>query len=363
MKRKNWDDWLKILTKANVELIGTFDKVKQNYNFKCLTCNNQWNTYLPCVTSSFNKFGFNPCPKCAFDRKTSETRLNNIQKINDLGYLILGIYDPNITGVHNKLLVHRLKCGHEFSPKINNLLSGKSICPVCNTIRKKSQMIGWNKQRAIPEHRLSEWEKYKKLVGYYTNKNYQYYKNKINPDNLTRGRCGSHGAYQLDHIVPISWCFKHGVPAMTSGHQDNLQMITWLQNIQYKDKLKLDNIPDILFEYVNNPIKTEHLIVITNIERIKQTNELNKQKIIEYFNVKPLQTAKTIADELKISYGFTVNIIRCYCRTVKYSKYSKLEIENILRLSENYNGREISDQLNIPVVTINKFIKKYKKFI
>jgi len=52
-----------------------------------------------------------------------------------------------------------------------------------------------------------------------------------------RGRSGIEGAYQLDHIYPISLGFINDIPAEEIGHINNLQMIPWLENARKSNKL------------------------------------------------------------------------------------------------------------------------------
>ena len=46
-----------------------------------------------------------------------------------------------------------------------------------------------------------------------------------------RGLCGVDGAYQLDHIIPVSRGYEQGIPAKTIGCIDNLQIIPWRDNL------------------------------------------------------------------------------------------------------------------------------------
>jgi hypothetical protein len=47
-----------------------------------------------------------------------------------------------------------------------------------------------------------------------------------------RGRAGTPGAYQLDHIVSVHEGFKRSHPVRTIGHINNLRMIPWLDNVK-----------------------------------------------------------------------------------------------------------------------------------
>jgi hypothetical protein len=46
-----------------------------------------------------------------------------------------------------------------------------------------------------------------------------------------RGMCGVDGAYQLDHIIPISYGFDNNIPPEVIGGITNLQFIPWKDNL------------------------------------------------------------------------------------------------------------------------------------
>jgi hypothetical protein len=95
-----------------------------------------------------------------------------------------------------------------------------------------------------------EWNGYKRTVYVATGKTYRKHHKIINPEGLKRGLAGTVGAYHLDHIVPVRWCFDHGVPPELCAHHTNLQMLGWMDNVVARDHLKEDlNMPEILKEY------------------------------------------------------------------------------------------------------------------
>ena len=81
-------------------------------------------------------------------------------------------------------------------------------------------------------HNSPDFVKYKKLVSYYTEKNYKNNKDKINPYNYQRTLCGVDNGYQLDHIVSIKNGFDSGTLPIIIGGVENLQMLTWQENNQ-----------------------------------------------------------------------------------------------------------------------------------
>ena len=47
----------------------------------------------------------------------------------------------------------------------------------------------------------------------------------LNPHGHKLGRSGAAGAYQLDHIVPVSVCWEHRVPEENASSLRNLQVV------------------------------------------------------------------------------------------------------------------------------------------
>jgi hypothetical protein len=54
-----------------------------------------------------------------------------------------------------------------------------------------------------------------------------------------RGLCGIEGAYQLDHIIPVSVGYEKNIPAEKIGDISNLQIIPWKDNL-LKSNLSLE---------------------------------------------------------------------------------------------------------------------------
>jgi hypothetical protein len=53
---------------------------------------------------------------------------------------------------------------------------------------------------------------------------------------------GVAGAYQLDHIVPISTCWEFEVPEVSASDTRNLQVIPWLVNLSRGSGIGLEDL-------------------------------------------------------------------------------------------------------------------------
>lgn len=84
----------------------------------------------------------------------------------------------------------------------------------------------------------SNFRKYRNRVAVRSRKNYLKYKNIINPNNYRLGRAGVKGAYHVDHIMSVRIGFEKGISVEKLAHQNNLQVLPWLENIRKYDGKK-----------------------------------------------------------------------------------------------------------------------------
>ena len=87
----------------------------------------------------------------------------------------------------------------------------------------------------------SNFGKYRNRVAVRSRKNYFKYKNIINPNNHRLGRAGVKGAYHVDHIMSVRMGFEKGISVEKIAHQNNLQVLPWLENIRKYDGKKISN--------------------------------------------------------------------------------------------------------------------------
>lgn len=219
--------------------------------FKCLICDNEWQT-TPQVVSKANEKGFNGCPKCKQIRNYSE-----LQAANKASLKPHIIPDPSWDGNRNfargKVKFTNTICGHEFSTYPNYVLRGKTECTVCGEYERVEELKNRNKRRRTAQN-YDAWMEYKNRVGYLTRKTYYTNLVALNPNNYPIGLCGSVGSYQIDHIVPKSVAYRLDIPEDLISHVDNLQVIPWEENRQKGAKLEFipsifDAYRDIIIEY------------------------------------------------------------------------------------------------------------------
>jgi hypothetical protein len=108
----------------------------------------------------------------------------------------------------------------------------------------KNSQIPWNKgiKKQEPPEILaredvaySDFRKYRNRVSVRTRKCYEQHKVELNPNNLPMGKCGVTGAHQIDHIISVRLGFEQGIPIEQISSKENLQIITWEENIKKYD--------------------------------------------------------------------------------------------------------------------------------
>lgn len=246
------DTYVLKLASIGLSLLEPFHGAKAHHKLQCKTCAHIWNATPISKLQSHKKYGGNGCPICTANKKAiklKDIRSVAIQAIESKGFTILSEYDGQQTTTQ-KIEVRNIFCGHEFWSAPGNLLHNEVQCPTCNTERKKANFQKWGKERqSVYLITASEWQKYKSSVYSITRQSYQQHKAYINPLRLPTGRAGTTGAYHLDHIVSVRYCYEHSIPAEVCGHPQNLQMLPWEINLSHKDKLK-DCVPPIFHRYI-----------------------------------------------------------------------------------------------------------------
>lgn len=121
-------------------------------------------------------------------------------------------------------------------------------------------IAGWSnkdisKETGIPERSVKAWKyrfgilkvnntpeykKYSRRVRFLTEKVYAKYYGIINPDNKPRTLCGVPGGYQLDHKKSIRYCYDNGYSIEDCASVENLQIITWEENLKKRPYNKKD---------------------------------------------------------------------------------------------------------------------------
>lgn len=168
------------------------------------------------------------------------TRQANLQTIKDRGLELISDWDGRrAIGAKSAPLLVTVRnptCGHVFTSTAVNLLSRGITCAVCGKRERAKAINAWSKQNSEEWQKTADvWKRYRADVTRHTRVTYRDNKQLINPRDLPTGRAGTKGAYHLDHIVPVRWCFERNVPANLVADVSNLQMLRWRENISKRN--------------------------------------------------------------------------------------------------------------------------------
>ena len=249
------------LLNIGVRICGEFKGAKLQHTLECLNCKHTWEATPISKMQTYKKWNVNGCPACHTARENSRkilSRGKNINKVKNRGLEILSEWNGQIvTGTPNESIpvqvdLRNIKCGHTFTTDSKNLITRNVTCPICAQQLKTKNLNDSSKQRS--DHwalSAPEWKRYRSEVTKLTKIAYTKHKDAINPNNLPTGRAGTEGAYHLDHIVPVRYCFDNNIPVTVCAHWSNLQMLGWRDNVGSRDKLKEGvNVPEIFHPFI-----------------------------------------------------------------------------------------------------------------
>ena len=96
----------------------------------------------------------------------------------------------------------------------------------CTRMTRSGENHGrWNPDKG-------KFKEYANQVRYLTEKNYNKYKEMINPNNLPRMPNGTINGYQLDHIISVKKGFEDNISPAVIASPSNLQTLPWHINRQ-----------------------------------------------------------------------------------------------------------------------------------
>lgn len=287
-----------LLQENQIKLLEPFKGAKQHHLMECLICNHIW-TATPISkrqTLKLNKVS--GCPNCNNIKREKEFEIHRQTHLHELSNRGIIILSPNYDGrlrldykkklKDEKILVKNIHCGHEFLVTPLNLIQSTVICGICGPKNRIAPLTRWSKANSAKwKETASEWQQYKSLVGSLTRENYKRFKQTINPQNFPRNKAGINGAYHLDHIVPIRFCFNNKIPAEICADPSNLQMLNWQANVGSRDHIK-GTIPSIFFQYIDptNRIKEQMAFIQQEVFPNSQTFVRIGNSVVNLFDEK-----------------------------------------------------------------------------
>lgn len=143
-----------------------------------------------------------------------------------------------IKGIHGKIEVRNRVCDHVFLVKVGNILDGATVCGVCGPTKRAAIALKGYVDKYGRTYDITKWADYKREVWVLTNLYYKANVHKLNPMGLPRRRAGSHpDAVNLDHLIPMIYCFKNKLPIEFAADPENIRMIPAVENLSKKQTM------------------------------------------------------------------------------------------------------------------------------
>jgi hypothetical protein len=109
----------------------------------------------------------------------------------------------------------------------------------CKAAKKKRRR---SRDPEIQQRLLEEVMRYADTVRRLSRANLRKYPEILNPHGHKLGRSGVAGAYQLDHIVPVSVCWEYRVPEENASSPRNLQVVPWFVNLSRGSGITIEQL-------------------------------------------------------------------------------------------------------------------------
>lgn len=231
--RENHIDFLN--NQLGIKLLEEDIQLNKNQNIRYVACGHEFNTRPSTKIYNAKNYGgdWGSCPTCRFEKIRKNYNdyvdIDVRSKLDGMGYDLIdeGPYESN-----GRYQVINRECGHSFKTILNRILTGVCVCPVCNKERKQEFFKRKNRERSAAYHAVApEWKIYQSKVTSLTRRNYSENMHTINPNNYPFGKAGVDGAYHLDHILPMRWCFDNEIPVEQCAAVENLRVIPWMDNV------------------------------------------------------------------------------------------------------------------------------------
>ena len=246
------------LKEAGAKLLSEYTGFMHKHDVECLTpgCGHRWNTSISnLITMHLEKVKqgrerTNMCPACHrrdIDDKVVNAKSNNLSKLTDLGYSVIGNLEFDKEDGQNTPTVTfmRHECGHVFDASLHNVLGQLTKCPVCYQESLEEARNAKPKKRVLTEEEianLDDYAQYSYRVRLLTDVTKKQNASIIDPDKLRRGK--SYGDdWVVDHRASVRACYYAGISIEEASSVDNLRLLQASENGTKSWKVYWDVIP------------------------------------------------------------------------------------------------------------------------
>ena len=243
-------EYKKKLNDAGLDLAEPYKgRTSEHHDLICLLCKSTFNATLKSKVQNHKKSGLRGCPKCTMDQRFAEEKESIRKKIQELGFEILTPFRNK-----NEYVMARntnCNCGRSWRTKPTYILSGRSFCKPCNDESKAERMKQCNDDKHnMALSSMEGFKAYKKAVMVMSNRNFRENRGLIEKEHKRSKD------YHLDHIVPISYCYKNEIPEEICAHVDNLRLIPASSNLRKNTKVP-QVVPDVFKPYITSSNKID----------------------------------------------------------------------------------------------------------
>lgn len=214
------------------------------------------------------------CKNCFIQSRRKSTGEKHEQQLRDLGF---SFKDQQFWDNHSNAEVTNLQCGHTFTAKLGNILTGATRCGICGPKLRAEKLKTAFLKKYSRTYDLKSAEEYASYVRRKSDTNWK----QAGLSSITRGRTAMH----LDHKVPVMFGFKNKIPPDALADLENLQLLDFKQNISKSDKSPCYDTLRILAEKYDFSFQGDILGKIGTNRTNKIKSLLNRPMIQEDNNI------------------------------------------------------------------------------
>ena len=343
------------LESIGLSVVGKFKNSNTHTKMQCLICGDKFEATPKSKMQNYKKHGMKGCPKCTHKKRYADSKEANIQQLNDMGFKLITEY----TDRNCEITVINLNCGcgREFTASAGNLLNGVSFCRPCNDDEKRKRMQHWNDYRSKNAlSRLSGFKHYRKHVRILSEIVYRDHKDILTENGkLKRER----GGYHLDHIMPITFCYKNNIPAEVCADISNLQLMPETDNIS-KGKTIVSKIPKIFKPYLSS---AKILSNFVNIIQSSISSDMECWKDFTFFEVPVFFSEQKLALIL-VSFDLyqEQNLKNKFFIRALYQKFNDMGVECIFIMEDEWlNNQDLIVDKILHILGENSSQKVYAR--
>lgn len=233
----------KNFSNGSYTILDEYTNTNTKYRIRHEVCGHifeRWGTSLMSFPNTDN-----PCPNCRGEVDPKTFYINKLNEKIKGEYLLL---EGEFEGIHSKILLKHIKCGHQYLVKFNNIINNNRGCPKCAGNIKKTKEDFQN----LLDDKSNPGEY--KVIGDY--------KNKDHPTEVIHNICNRTTKLTYGNVRGNRFGCKHC--SMSSGERKVNNILTdlgidFVYQYQHDDCFDIVNLPmDFYFKFNNKEYIIEY---------------------------------------------------------------------------------------------------------